>query len=289
MPAPQSPWRAGCGTVTAGHGGGGTIRDRIVAAGAGRISFLEAGSGPALVFLHALGGGAPAWDVQLAAFAATHRAISWDMPGYGRSDVPREPAPTAARYAVALGHFLDALGIACATVVGHSVGGLVAASFARQQPRRVRRLVLVSPEPGYGRLTAAQQRIRVRQRLAILRQYGPAGLAQRRVGSLLSPAAPALVRHKLIQVMSAVRPEGYRRVIAMMTQADILADLPPAMPTMLAWGTRDRVSPPDVCGRVAAAIPGCRVHTIAGVGHACYEEDPDGFNAALRRFLEEDT
>jgi pimeloyl-ACP methyl ester carboxylesterase len=238
------------------------------------------------VFLHGVGSGATSWDAQLPAFAPAWRAVAWDAPGYGGSDLLEAPTPNAADYAEALAGFLDALGIGAATIVGHSLGALIAASYARCYPQRVQRLVLADPASGYGRLEPKERQARVHGRLDLLRQYGPAGLAERRASSLLSINAPAVARRKVRAVMAAIRPDGYRKAVHMLQEADIFADLPPAAPTLVMWGEADGVTPPDACRKVADAVPGCRRVGLPGLGHACYVEDPDAFNHALRAFVE---
>ena len=54
------------------------------------VAYREAGTGLPIVFLHGMGGGAASWDFQLEEFSRTHRAIAWDMPGYGGS-APIDP------------------------------------------------------------------------------------------------------------------------------------------------------------------------------------------------------
>jgi len=265
---------------------GGTIADRAVAVGALRISYREAGTGPALVLLHGVGSGAPSWDGQLPDFAPRWRVVAWDAPGYGGSDLLPMPSPTAADYADALAGFLDALGIAEAAVVGHSLGALIAASFARRFPQRVTKLVLADPASGYGRLEPGERQSRVHGRLDLLRQYGPAGLAERRSSALLSVGAPAPARRRVREVMAAIRPDGYRTAVHMLREADIFADLPPAAPALVMWGEADGVTPPEACRKIAEAIPGCRRATLPGLGHACYVEDPEAFDRPLREFLE---
>ncbi|MGE0745225.1 MAG: alpha/beta fold hydrolase [Rhodospirillales bacterium] len=265
----------------------GAIADRtVVVAGGRRISYREAGSGPALVLLHGVGSGAPSWDGQLAEFAPRWRTVAWDAPGYGGSDLLPMPSPAAADYADALAGFLDALGIDAAAVVGHSLGALVAAAFARRFPARVSRFVLADPAAGYGRLEPAERQSRVHGRLDLLRQYGPAGLAERRSAALLTINAPALARRRVREVMAAVRPDGYRAAVHMLREADIFADLPPAAPALVMWGEADGVTPPEACRKVAEAIPGCKRASLPGLGHACYVEDPEAFNRPLRAFLE---
>src|SRR5205807_829708 len=91
----------------------------------GRFTYEAAGDPglPALVFLHGIGGAARTWRRQLDAFGDRHRAMAWDMPGYGGS------TPLAgvsiATLADALQDFLQQVGAAKPVLVGHSIGGMI--------------------------------------------------------------------------------------------------------------------------------------------------------------------
>ena len=81
----------------------------------GRISYREAGSGPALMLMHGLGGNARTWERQLDALSASRRVIAWDAPGYGGSDNLAPDVETYARAGLAL---MDALGVRTAALCG---------------------------------------------------------------------------------------------------------------------------------------------------------------------------
>src|ERR1700760_4116199 len=96
-----------------------------------------------LVFVHGLSGSWPNWLEQLPAFAAEHRVITLDLPGFGHSPMPRETISISG-YAQMLDRLLDQLEIDAAAVVGNSMGGFIGAELAIAFPQRVERLVLVS-------------------------------------------------------------------------------------------------------------------------------------------------
>ncbi|MGH2853265.1 MAG: alpha/beta fold hydrolase, partial [Solirubrobacteraceae bacterium] len=108
------------------------------------VNVVELGEGPPLLFVHGLSGSWPNWLEQLPVFAASHRVIALDLPGFGRSPMPAEHI-TISGYARTLDALLDALEVDAAAVVGNSMGGFVAAELAINFPQRVERLALVSP------------------------------------------------------------------------------------------------------------------------------------------------
>src|SRR5213079_3467018 len=108
-----------------------------------RTRYLDAGHGPPVLFLHGLGASMYAWRKNLAAVAAAgFRVIAFDNRGFGLSDKPPGPYDNAAyaRLAIAL---MDSLRVSDAVLVGHSMGGAIAAEVAIEHPQRVRGLVLV--------------------------------------------------------------------------------------------------------------------------------------------------
>ena len=106
-----------------------------------KICYYDIGSGPPLVLVHGLGGDADQWAFCFEALSASHRVIALELLGFGRSDKPPITYRIAG-FVEVLERFLAALGIARASLVGHSLGGWIVAAFALQFPRQVDRLVL---------------------------------------------------------------------------------------------------------------------------------------------------
>jgi pimeloyl-ACP methyl ester carboxylesterase len=263
---------------------------RRVRAGARMIAYREAGdaAAPAVLLLHGVGSGSSSWAAQLQDLSARgFRVLAWDAPGYGESDPLAAPAPTAADYADALAGFATALGLERFSLVGHSLGALMAASFCRRpKESRVARLVLASPAAGYGAMAEEARSRKTEERLAAMARLGPAGLAQERAAALLSPAASAAAVEKIRAVMRGLRPDGYAQAVRMLGQADIFADARRIiLPTLVLCGGADTVTPEAGCRRVAAAIAGAIYESLPGLGHASYVEDPARFDAALLRFI----
>src|SRR5437667_6260820 len=107
-----------------------------------RIRYIDAGHGAPVVFLHGLGASMYAWRNNLGAVAAAgFRVIAFDNRGFGLSDKPPAPYDNAAYARLAIA-FMDSLGLPDAVLVGHSMGGAIAAEVAIAYPRRVRGLGL---------------------------------------------------------------------------------------------------------------------------------------------------
>jgi len=111
------------------------------------IHYVQKGSGRPLVLIHGFAGSTYTWRNLIPLLAAGHTVYALDLPGFGLSDKPlRGDYTLAAQSRIVLG-FLDQLGVRQATLIGHSMGGVIAALAAAQSPQRVAQLVLI--EPGF--------------------------------------------------------------------------------------------------------------------------------------------
>lgn len=113
--------------------------------GGTKLAYAEMGSGPhTLVLVHGLGSYMPAWTHNVDALASRYRVIAVDLPGYGKSDKP--DAPYSMKYfARSLRALLDELGVTQPVLVGHSMGGQIAMTYALMYPNGYAGLVLTSP------------------------------------------------------------------------------------------------------------------------------------------------
>jgi pimeloyl-ACP methyl ester carboxylesterase len=256
---------------------------QTVAVGAGRVqAYRTLGAGTPLVLLHGIGSNSGSWVPAMERLAATHRVIAWDAPGYGRS-TPLSPArPVAADYArVAM---LDALAIDRAVIAGHSLGALVAGSFAADHADRVIALALLDPAGGYGRADPAVRDDRLASRLKLMAELGPAGMAEKRAGQLLGSRASAEALAMVQSSMRALDPHGHEQAAHMLATGALVDDVARyPHPVLVLCGTEDRITPEDGCRAIAAACPRSDYRSLAGLGHACYVEAPDVVAEHLRQ------
>jgi pimeloyl-ACP methyl ester carboxylesterase len=211
------------------------------------------------------------------ALAPHFRTLAIDFPGFGRSALP----PTTwgvDDYAASVSGWLDDLGIARASFVGHSFGGRVAIVLAATRPERVDKLILVDS----------------------------AGILPRRtVGYHLKVRASRLARRVLAAPPFArVRPTLERRLYAAIGANDyanagplrptfvrvVNHDLRPLLPqigapTLIIWGENDDATPLADGELMAREIPNARLVVYRGAGHFAYLDSPDRFVADVRAFL----
>lgn len=240
------------------------------------------GEGPAVLFVHGLGGTSNFFQIQADALAADHRVIRVDSAGAGRSGLAE--GISIESHADDLAAVLDALDVASAAVVGHSMGTLVARALAARHPGRVSALALLGAvaEP------AEAGRQAQRDRAAVLRAQGTAPVAPGVVANALSeatrrdrPEVAAFVR----ELVMRQDPEGYARNCEALAAATDPGPVDPALPLLLVTGDEDRVGPPAVSHDLAAAHGGATVEIVPGIGHWTALEAAGPVTDHLRKFL----
>ncbi len=255
------------------------------------IAFQIAGDqGTPLVFLHGIGGDAESWRLQLDGFADRHRAVAWDMPGYGDS-APLETMSVDALVDAAM-VLLDRLSIERTHLIGHAFGGMIALAFATAHQERVRSLTLLATSAGFGNRGGDEPDAAWRERF-LDQQLGPLDR-----GASMAELAPKLVRgmigddpdprglEQAILSMAAVPEAGYRSAVRCLVDFDheeALADI--QVPTLAIAGERDPIAPPQVMKRMTDAMPAARLETLRACGHLPHLERPDAFNGLLADFL----
>lgn len=248
-------------------------------------AFKAMGDGPALVFLHGVGGNQDSFDDQLRAFSPSWRAVAWDMPGYGKSPLPERI--TWEGLAAALVALLDHLGAPRAVIVGHSMGGMVAQELSARHPGRLAALVLYATTSAFGGGDGSFTKQFLAERLAPLeRGLAPADIAEDLVRGMLAPGSPPEALRRAAATMATVTPAGYRASLECLVTFDRRADLERiACPTLVLSASADKLAPAKTMARMAEKIPGARLTCLDGLGHLAHLEAPERFDAALADFL----
>lgn len=229
-----------------------------------------------IVLLHGIGGAS--WD------GMVPDAFDWPMPGF-RGTARLSPM-TFPALALALRDALDARGIAQATLLGHSMGGMIAQEFLATFPDRVAKLVLYATTPAFGGRDPAFAEAFLQARLGPLEGRGMAAAADDMLAGMFEPGAPADALPRAKAALSAIPEDVYRETVRCLTTFDRRAELADiGVPTLLIAGERDQAAPLKTMQRMAATIPGARIAVIGGAGHMAHLEKPREFRAALLPFL----
>lgn len=255
----------------------------------GSLSYIaRPGPGPVVVFLHGIGSNATSFAPLFERLPSDLSLLAWNAPGYLHSVPLAADWPMASDYAYALVDLLESLGHGPVHLVGHSLGTLIAAAFARQFPERIQSLTLAAAAKGYGVPRDGVLPATVQARLTDMARLGPAAFASARAANLVhQPHSHPETVHKVEVAMAQVNPHGYAQAVRMLASGDLHGDLvlAPRCPGFII-GAQDRVTP--VAQTVAAAdtwaaATGVRpkITEIDGAGHAVYLQRPDDFCAAL--------
>ena len=263
------------------------------------IRYLSAGEGLPLVLLHGAGDNALDWRLVMPTLAATHRVYAPDLPGSPDSARPAAVYSPAffERFVVT---FVNSLGIARATYVGNSLGGLIALRLALSEPARVAALVLVDSAglgyainpaftsvnfPGLAEAAMPFWRTsigayqRAWARTALLFAHPPGTVPREWIAEQKRLALwPGYLEAHLTVLRTLVSPLGQR---------EVLVDRLPALeiPTLVVWGERDRVFPRSQAKRAVARLQDGSLALIPDCGHMPHVECPDHFLAVLDEFL----
>ncbi len=244
---------------------------------------------PAVIMIHGFGASLQTWDAWAAGLSRRHRVIRFDLPGSGLSGPDPAADYTDARSLELLLALMDRLGLQRASVVGHSIGGRIAWTFASRHPERVDRLVLVSPDgfasPGfdYGKTPE------VPQWLGLMRYVLPKPLL--RMALKPAYADPALLTDALVdRYDDLIRAPGARQALLDRLRQTVLVDPRPMLarvraPTLLVWGERDAMIPFANSADYLKALPDARLVALPAAGHLPQEEAAADSLAAVDAFL----
>ncbi|MSP83965.1 MAG: acetoin dehydrogenase dihydrolipoyllysine-residue acetyltransferase subunit [Alphaproteobacteria bacterium] len=252
--------------AVAADDGAGAPAPTYVEVGGNRLRYLAMGDGGIpVVLIHGFGGDLENWLFNQPALAASRRAIALDLPGHGGSS-KAVGAGDVATLAAAVAGLLVALDVGKAHLVGHSLGGAVAARVAIDHPEAAAALSLIA-SAGLGPEIDG----------AYLQEFIAAG-RRRELGAALGKlfADPALVTGDMINnVLKSKRLDGATEALTAIAvgsfpggrqawvMRDRLAGL--TIPVQAIFGAEDRIIP-------TAHAAGLPSHIIAGAGHMVHME-----------------
>lgn len=267
-----------------------TPSDMIDVAGT-RLHVRDSGpkTAPAVIFLHGFGASLQTWEPWANALAKDLRVIRIDLPGSGLS-LPDSTGDYTDKRSLQIIHALmDKLGLTRASLVGNSIGGRIAWTFAGAYPARVDKLVLVSPDgyasPGfeYGKTPEVPMMVK------LMSVTLPKPL-------LTMSLQPAYAKPETMTDELATRyhdmmlaPGSRGALLARMAQT-VLVDPVPILqkitaPTLLVWGEQDGMIPFANSNDYLKAIAGSQRVSFKGVGHLPHEEAPEASIGPVRGFL----
>ncbi|MFB7874088.1 alpha/beta fold hydrolase [Nocardia sp. NPDC056064] len=278
---------------------------RKIRAGRHEIYFTEAGSGPVVLLLHGGGPGASGlsnYSRNIDVLAQRFRVIVPDLPGYGQSSKNIDQSDPFGDLGRAVGGLLDELGVDSAHMVGNSYGGAAALRLAMDRPEKVDRMVLMGPG-GVGTTRV----LPTKGLQALLAYYGKSGPSREKMARFIrtylvadGDAVPddvieeryhATLDPEVTANPPLRRPSGLF-ALRTMWRMDFTRD--PRLrrvehPTLVIWGTEDKINRPEGGPMLAGAMPCCDLYLAANIGHWVQWECADLFNTLTASFLAADS
>ena len=257
----------------------------------------ESGRGPTLLFLHGLGASGYALRRITPALSATHRVITLDMRGFGRSEKPFDQYYSPLDQVAHVKEFIRRRGLDKITLAGHSFGGGVAIGLTldlnQTRPDLISRLVLMNapafPQPmsravGFLRLPIVPYLAlnlippEVTAQMSLSKDLGNFDhITERDVASYANPLREAAAAHALITTAQRIVPERL---------PDLVRRYPSIhQPTLLVWCAKDPVVPLVTGVALKRMLPDARLRIIDGCTHVPPEEAPDELLMHMQMFL----
>lgn len=241
-----------------------------------------------LVVLHGLFGSADNWRSHLKQWQASRRVIAVDLRNHGRS--PHAEGMAYATMADDVIASLDVLGIETFDLLGHSMGGKVAMTVARQHPDRVARLVVADIAPvayrhGHDDIFAAMRRVEAGQ-----------PESRREADALMAETIDSTATRQFLATNLVRNDAGVMRWRVGLDEIaagydDIIAppggEHPYTGPALLIRGGDSHYVPDRYRSDIEALMPKVRIETLEGAGHWLHAEQPEAFRDAVDRFLAE--
>jgi len=274
--------------------------ERFVTAGDVRARLLEEGQGEPVLLVHGAAAWAENWALALPALAAAgYRAIAVDLPGFGQSGRARAPgyfdAPDA-YYVRFLREIMAALDLERAHLVGHSMGGAIAAVAAGAMPARFQSLALVAPG-AFGTSVPLSFRLSSLRIATLFARLAPTALVRTSVQSCFFD--PTCVPDWFYaHAFRYARAGGAAEFTRVMHYGVTLRGVRPLLrdhwedrirgirvPTLVAWGRQDAIVPVAQLEDVRARLPHAQVVLFDRAGHLVQIERAPEFNEALVAFL----
>jgi pimeloyl-ACP methyl ester carboxylesterase len=254
------------------------------------LSYRDLGSGDTLMLVHGFGEAGDVWDLQTDALAGGFRVLVPDLPGSGASPLPAAGDFGMEDHARCLLRILDAEGIGTCTLVGHSMGGYIALSFAERFPDRLKAMGLFHSTA----LADSEEKKAMRLRsIGFMERYGAEAFLREAIPNLYAEtfrvAHPDVVakhveRSRLNLGVRAL-VSYYRAMMERPDRTDVLKTL--GKPVLMVIGEEDKtVNLQDILPQCALPEE-CHMHIWPGVAHMGMREVPEKALNALSDFMKD--
>lgn len=256
----------------------------------GTIAYAEHGSGQPLVMLRGLGRTVRHWAGFEKQMARHFRVVTFDLRGIGTNKVPLSPRHSLFDMAQDVKEVLDHLKIEKASILGVSLGGMVALACGLSFPERVYSLIVINSS------IAGQRLMRLSPiALATISRaaWDAKNLETKLVDVLTGPDFPTPKKKKIAELYDQIRAESGMQIKAITSQlagaarffvANQLKEMKP--PTMVIYGSSDRFVPNGNSKKIASLIPNSTLFELKHAGHEAHLDKPEELIAAVKAWHE---
>lgn len=256
------------------------------------LAYIDSGerSGAPVVLIHGYTDNARDWVPLLPYLSKHDRLILVDIRGHGKSSKP-ECCYTRLDFAYDIKLLLDALGVRKADIVGHSLGSIIAQTFAEFWPERTAHVVLISSTGGHPPSQPKKPpqfdfAAEIRQLKEPIEADSPFMVAW---WDSPTPVDPDFIRRQR-QDAAGIPLRVWIAVLDQALPQNIYGDLQGTLPrlkapTLLIWGSKDPIMEEDVRQSLREALPQAKVKIFDGLGHNPFWEDPQGVAEVINSFL----
>jgi len=244
-----------------------------------KINFDDMGNGEPLLILHGWGGSSNSWaKVQAILVNKGYRVIVPDLPGFGDSQEPQKPQ-TVGDYSDFVLKFVEKLNLSSLFLLGHSFGGRVAIKFTKQNPQRVKKLILCDASGIKLELDSKAKAI------SALSRFGNT-LFSKRVFSEFKKMAKSIfyffLRHRDYVRARGVMRETLKLVIA----EDLLPELSAIKnQTLIIWGQKDNMVPLKAAYIFKEKIVNSELKIFPKIKHNPHREIPEELSETIDQFF----
>jgi pimeloyl-ACP methyl ester carboxylesterase len=266
--------------------------DRMVSVDGLELRVREEGNAtaPTLIMLHGFSFSLESFDALADLLKNDYRIVRVDLPAHGLTGADPQKRYSNDETVAMISGLMDEMGIMRATLVGNSLGGLVAWRLAALEPDKVRALVLLAPG-GFSINGVTEQAVSVPAPVQFYLKSAPEFAVRAALGNLYADAS-FVTDEKINQVaaMMKLNDNGSAMVerLSVFTLPDPVSDLGRVeAPVLLIWGENDKMIPMDHAGQFAAALTSTNVtrRDYANTGHLPHEERAGEVAEDIRAFL----
>ena len=254
------------------------------------------GSGPPIVMLHGFGGNVYTWRHLIGPLSKSNELILIDLKGFGKSPKPKDNLYRLQDQAKLIYQFIDENNLRGLTLVGHSLGGVIALLVSLElieKPEALSKLVMLD-SAGYRQALPTFIRIlripivrsipfpsnKKKVRLSLKKAYfHDEKITEEQVSAYAKPLDSDGAKHALVKTAKSLRPSDIEETSRRYREITV--------PTLIIWGRYDEVVPLKVGEKLHAAIPNSALEIIENCGHIPHEEKPDETIEKLLIFLQE--